>query len=154
MFHSSLLLIYLLWLCCVCVASWLFSSCGKQGPLSSCGAQASPCRGFSCSRARAFRNSAFSSRGSWAPERKSTGSIVLAHRLSCSLACGIFPDRTHVSCIGRQILYHWATREAQLCVYPHFIVTFSFHFPDQVSLRMFIKWAAKSSSEILSQSSI
>ena len=27
---------------------------------------------------------------------------------------GIFPtrDQTHVSCIGRQILYHWATREA------------------------------------------
>ena len=24
-------------------------------------------------------------------------------------------------------------------VYPHFIVTFSFHFPDQVSLRVFIK---------------
>ena len=23
-------------------------------------------------------------------------------------------DQTHVSCIGRQILYHWATREAQL----------------------------------------
>ena len=26
-------------------------------------------------------------------------------------------DQTHVSCIGRQILYHWATREAQPVLY-------------------------------------
>ena len=25
-------------------------------------------------------------------------------------------DQTHVSCIGRQILYHWATREAFPCI--------------------------------------
>ena len=41
------------------------------------------------------------------------GSVVVAHGLSCSTACGIFPDRarTHVPCIGRQILNHCATRE-------------------------------------------
>ena len=41
------------------------------------------------------------------------GSVVVAHRLSCSRACGSsqIRDWTHVSCIGRQILYHWATRE-------------------------------------------
>ena len=32
----------------------LFSSCGKQGPLSGWGAQASHCGGFSCCRARAL----------------------------------------------------------------------------------------------------
>ena len=39
-------------------------------------------------------------------------SFVAEHRLcscdafSCSIACGLFPDQTSVSCIGRQILYH------------------------------------------------
>ena len=68
----------------------------------------------------------------------------------------IFSDQGSNACLlhWQADLYHWATREAQLCVYSHFIVSFSFHFPDQVSLRMFIKRAAKSSSEILSQSSI
>ena len=43
----------------------------------------------------------------------SIGSIVVAHRLSCPRVRGSFwiRDRTHVSCIGRQIAYHWATRE-------------------------------------------
>ena len=26
-------------------------------------------------------------------------------------------DQTHASCIGRQILYHWATRETQTCLF-------------------------------------
>ena len=43
-----------------------------------------------------------------APRLKSTGSVVVAHWLSCSKACGIFPDQglNRVSCIGRRILYH------------------------------------------------
>ena len=38
------------------------------------------------------------------------GSIVAVGGLSCSTACGIFPDQgsNPVSCISRQILYHWA----------------------------------------------
>ena len=36
--------------CCV----WAFSSCGERGLLSSCGARASPCGGFSCCEARAL----------------------------------------------------------------------------------------------------
>ena len=40
-------------------------------------------------------------------------SVVVAHGLRCSAACGILiRDRARVSCIGRRILYHWATREA------------------------------------------
>ena len=44
----------------------------------------------------------------------STGSVVMVRGLSCSMACGIFQtrDQTHVSCTGRWILYHRATREA------------------------------------------
>ena len=43
-----------------------------------------------------------------APRFSITGSIVVVHRLSCPVARGIFPvrDRTHISCIGRWILYH------------------------------------------------
>ena len=39
---------------------------------------------------------------------------IVVHLVSCSTAYGIFPtrDRSCVSCIGRQILYHWASREA------------------------------------------
>ena len=43
-----------------------FSSCGKQGPLSGCGARASHCSGFSCCTARALERSDFSGCGTWA----------------------------------------------------------------------------------------
>ena len=55
-----------------------FSSCSKQGLLSSCSAQDSHCSGFSHCRAQAL--------GAWA-------SVVEAHELSCPMACGIFPDQ-------------------------------------------------------------
>ena len=40
---------------------------------------------------------------------RSLGSVVVAHRLSCSMARGIFLDR--VLCIGRWILNHGTSRE-------------------------------------------
>ena len=58
-----------------------FSSCGKQGLLSSCSAWASHWGGFSCCGARVLGH---------------TGSRILAKwlvlGLSCSLVCGIFLD--------------------------------------------------------------
>ena len=51
-----------------------FSSCGEQGPLPSCDGQASPGRGFSC----------------W--QHRLQSSAAVAYGLSCSSACGIFPD--------------------------------------------------------------
>ncbi|XDA74483.1 hypothetical protein R6Z07M_004699 [Ovis aries] len=44
----------------------------------------------------------------------STGSVVVAHRLSYPLACGIFLDQgsSCILCTGRRILNHWTTREA------------------------------------------
>ena len=46
----------------------------------------------------------------------STGSVVVAHGLSCSAACGILLDQgSNLSpCIGRRILNHCATREVPL----------------------------------------
>ena len=45
-------------------------------------------------------------------------SVVEAHELSCSAACGIFPGwgRTPVTCITRWILNLWTTREASYLV--------------------------------------
>ena len=63
---------------------WAFSSCGGRGLLSSCGVWASHCGGFSCC-------DGFS--GMWAsvvvaPRLYCTGSVVVAHGLSCPMACG------------------------------------------------------------------
>ena len=42
------------------------------------------------------------------------GSVVVAHGLSFSIACGILPrDQTSVPCIGRWTLNHGITREVQ-----------------------------------------
>ena len=47
---------------------------------------------------------------------RSTGSVVVAHRLSCSEVCEIFPDQewNPCPCVDRQILNHWTTREVPL----------------------------------------
>ena len=77
------------------------------------------CMGFSMRwllslRSTGSRRAAFSNGDSWALEHRHTHMhmcIAVAHRLRCSEACGIFPDRgsTHVSCAGRQLRHHWAT---------------------------------------------
>ena len=44
---------------------------------------------------------------------RNTGSVLVAHGLSCSTARGIFLDQgSNLSLLHWQILYHWATREA------------------------------------------
>ena len=58
-------------------------------------ARASHCGGFSCCGARAL--------GAWASVvvargLQSAGSVIVAHRLSCSMACGIFPDQGSNPC--------------------------------------------------------
>ena len=62
-------------LCCYAQA---FSSCGEPGLHSNCSALASHCGGFSHCKAWALGSQA---------------SVVGAHRLSCSAACGIFLDQ-------------------------------------------------------------
>ena len=53
----------------------------------------------------------------WSMGSRCVGSVVVAHELSCSAACGIFPDQdqTRVPCIGRQILNHCSTSEVLQC---------------------------------------
>ena len=95
--------------CC----TWLFSSCSEQGLLSSCDAQASHLVASLVDRTAAGHMS-FST----------CGSRALGYRLdhcglnSCDLVApwnvgsSQIRDQICISHIGRQILYHWATREA------------------------------------------
>ena len=74
------------WPCSAFIAAWLFPWLQQAGP-----ALQLQCPGF-------------------------CGAQALEHRLSSrgtGLACGIFPGQgsVPVSSIGRQLLYHWATRE-------------------------------------------
>ena len=75
-----------------CCCTWTFSICGEWGLLSSGSAQASHCR------AQAIGNVGISSCGRGAsevaaPGLLSTGWIVVAHRLTCSVEYGIFLDQ-------------------------------------------------------------
>ena len=71
-----------------CSSLFFLPLCLQQGG-ASCGAWASHCRGFSCCRAWALGQMAYSHYSSQA----------LEHRLcSCSKACGIFPDQGSNPC--------------------------------------------------------
>ena len=59
-----------------------FSSCGKRGPLFI------RCTGLSLSRPLLLRSTV----------SRRAGSVVVAHGLSCSAACGIFPDQGSNPC--------------------------------------------------------
>ena len=47
---------------------------------------------------------------------RQTGSVVVAHKLSCSTECGLFPDQGSnlYPCTGRRMLNHCATKEVPL----------------------------------------
>ena len=96
-----------------------FSLLGWAGATLHCSAWASHCGGFSCCRAQAPGTQAIAvaARG-----LRVWGSQALEHRLSGCAAWAFVAlqhvvsswirVRTLVFCFGRQILYHWATREA------------------------------------------
>ena len=61
----------------LCCCTQAFSSFGERGLLSRCGEWASHGSGFFC--------------GAWALGTRA--SVLVAHGLHCSMACGIFPDQ-------------------------------------------------------------
>ena len=63
----------------------------------------------------------------------------MAHGLSCSTACGIFPDQgsNPCPCIGRRILNHCATREAPKLFF--YRVFGSFLVSGEMGIRYFIR---------------
>ena len=61
------------------------------------------------------RHMGFSNCCAWAQQLQLTGLVAQRQVWSSQTR-----DQTHVSCIGRHILYHWATREAPTCIFcPH-----------------------------------
>ena len=80
-FFFLILFIYLFiyfWLC------WVFVSVRGLSPVAASGGHSSlQCAGLSLSRPLPFRSTS----------SRRTGSVVVAHGLSCSAACGIFPDQ-------------------------------------------------------------
>ena len=90
---------------------WLFSSWGEQVHIL-------------VHIVVAFRVAEHRLQGTWASVvaaggPQSTGSWLVAHRLSCFMACGIFPDQGLNLCLlhWQQILYHWDTSVC-VCVCP------------------------------------
>ena len=88
-------------LCGVSFAVRAFSSCGQWRLLSSCGAQASRCRGFFCCRAQALGRLGFSSCGAWAQ---------LLWGMQDLPRSGVEP----MSPALQVILCHWATRKSPI----------------------------------------
>ena len=83
------------WLC------WVFVSVRGLSPVvASGGHSSSRCAGLSLSRPLLLRST-----GS-----RRTGSVVVAHGLSCSMACGIFPDQGSNPCP-----LHWQADSQPLC---------------------------------------
>ena len=101
------------WLCWVFTARWFSSSCGEWGLLSNCGVRASHCSFCSCFRLQALGCAGFNSCGSWALEHRLN---IVAHRLSCSVACGIFLYQGLNCLLNWQVdsLLFWATRETMV----------------------------------------
>ena len=95
-----------------------FSLLVASGLLSSCGAWASHCGGFSCCRTWASGQVGFSNWDTWARYLGLPGSRAQARQLWCMglvapqhVGFSRIRDWTHVFCISRWILYHWAIRE-------------------------------------------
>ena len=82
-----------------CCVGFCFSLVAGSGGCSSCSVWASHCSSFSCCRAQPL--------GAWA-------SVVVAHGLSCSTACGIPVQGPNPCPLNwqRGILNHWTTGES------------------------------------------
>ena len=95
-----------------CAGSWLLhrvSLVAELGLPSSCDHGLLITRAFLTVEQWALGHSGFSSCSIRAQQLWCTGSADPQH-----VGSSWIRDRTHVSCIGRQILYHWTTREALL----------------------------------------
>ena len=76
-----------------CFLSCCTSSCCELELLSSCSGWAFPCGGSSCYGAQALGHVCFSCCGTWALQLWHRGSVVVMHRLSFPVACGILVPR-------------------------------------------------------------
>ena len=89
LFKNNVIYLFM-WFILGCAGSWLLWEF-----LSGCSAQASFCGGFIADhRLQSSQTSVVASPRLW-----STGSIVVAHKLSFSAACGVFPDHGSNLCL-------------------------------------------------------
>ena len=94
-FKVSFFIYFYLWLC------WVFVSVqGLSLVVASGGHSSLQCAGLSLSRSLLLRST-----GS-----RRAGSVIVAHRPSCSAACGIFPDQGSNPCP-----LHWQADSQPLC---------------------------------------
>ena len=94
-FYFKIYLFIYLWLC------WVFVSVRGLSPVAASGGHSSSrCAGLSLSRPLPLQST-----GS-----RCAGSVVVAHGLSCSAACGIFPDQGSNPCP-----LHWQADAQPLC---------------------------------------
>ena len=111
LFYLSKFILKLFWLRRLCIVVHGLSLVVVSGVYCSWRAQASHCGGLSCCRAQApgLMGSVAASLG-----LQSSDSAAVPHRLSCCVACGIFPDQgsNPCPCIARQIVSHCIIREA------------------------------------------
>ena len=84
------------WPCWVIVAVCGLSLVRSMELLSSCGVKVSHCSGFSCWGVQALGTQASIA---VAPRLQSIGSIIVAHRLRCSVAYRIFPNQGSNPCL-------------------------------------------------------
>ena len=99
-----------------------------MGATLRCGARASLCGGFSCFRAQVLGCTAYSS--------CCMGSVVVAHGLSCSKACGIFPDQGLNLCplhwqVASHPLYHQGSPTISLLCSPFSMPQSFYSFPNR-----------------------
>ena len=112
MYYYYYFLIYYFWLCWVFVAVRGLSVVAASGGATlRCSARASHCGGFSCCGAQAVERTGFSRCGTWAQKLWLTGLDAPQHVGSSRTRA-----RTRVPCIGRRILNHCTTREAQCSI--------------------------------------
>ena len=102
-----------------CMRASLVAARGAKGATLCCGVQDSLCGSFSYCQAQALGHKGFSSCSEWAQYLWLLGSRPKAQpswRTGWAdpryVGCSSIRDRTCVPCIGRKILYHWASRAA------------------------------------------
>lgn len=99
--------------------AWAFLWLWRAGAALHSSAQAAPCSGVSCCRPRVPAHSGFSSGSVWAQELWPLCLVALRHMGSS------WPrDQTHIPCIDRQMLHHWATKEFHVLLLPYFLAKF------------------------------
>ena len=108
MYYAFLFLqiLILFWLSWIFVAAQAFLYLRRRTATLHCGIWTSCC-GFSCCGTHILGYMSFSSYGTWAqqlwvPGLQSTGSVIVVHRSSYPVTCGIFLDQGQNSC-----LLHW-----------------------------------------------